>query len=174
MTENRDYDDIRPYDDEEIPAAMHRIAGSIAFPLLASYIFPEMDVSDVKEKIMSIRTVDQFQAEVMLYMNKRVIAETITEFSFGGVEHLLHDTAYLFISNHRDIVLDSSLMQYVLYNNGFATSEITFGANLMQSQLIVDIGKANKMFKVERPGGDMRKFYRSSSRLSAYIHYTIG
>ena len=48
MTENRDYDDIRPYDDEEIPAAMHRIAGSIAFPLLASYIFPEMDVSDVK------------------------------------------------------------------------------------------------------------------------------
>ena len=174
MTENRDYDDIRPYDDEEIPAAMHRIAGSIAFPLLASYVFPEMDVSDVKEKIMSIRTVDQFQAEVMLYMNKRVIAETITEFSFGGVEHLLHDTAYLFISNHRDIVLDSSLMQYVLYNNGFATSEITFGANLMQSQLIVDIGKANKMFKVERPWGDMRKFYRTSSRLSAYIHYTIG
>lgn len=173
MTDSKDYDDIRPYNDDEIPAAMQRIADSAVFSLLASYVFPEMDIAAVKEKIKSIRTVEQLQSQVMFYLFDQVIKRSITEFTFSGVEHLSHGTAYLFIGNHRDIVLDSSLMQCILYTNGFTTSEITFGANLMQNQLIVDIGKANKMFKVERPGNDMKAFYRSSSHLSAYIRHTI-
>jgi glycerol-3-phosphate O-acyltransferase len=76
------------------------------------------------------------------------------------------------VSNHRDIMLDACLLQYVLYKNGHETSEITFGANLMSSPLVIDIGKANKMFRVER-GGTLRDFYLSSRHLSDYIRYVL-
>ena len=134
MKEEIIYDDIRPYRDSEIPEAMQRIADSASFPLLAAYVFPDMDVSTVKEMIKSIRTISQFQSQVMCDVNRQVISRTMTEFTYSGIERLSPDTRYLFIGNHRDIVLDSCLMQYALYVNGFETSEITFGANLMQSQ----------------------------------------
>ena len=173
MTDESKFESMRPYRDEEIPAAMQRIADSTFFPLLASYVFPESDLATVKEAVKAIRTTDQFQAQVMYHVNAQVIRRTMTEFTYGGIGHLSPSERYLFIGNHRDIVLDSSLMQYVLFQNGHETSEITFGANLMQNQLIIDIGKANKMFKVERPGTDMRQFYQSSLRLSEYIRHTI-
>ena len=173
MEGTKDFDDIRPYRDEEIPAAMRRIAESTSFPLLASYVFPDRDIASVREFVKSLRTIDEFQSQVMFHMNAQVIRRTMTSFTWGGLEHLSPGRRYLFIGNHRDIVLDSSLMQYVLYNNGHETSEITFGANLMQSPLIVDIGKANKMFRVERPGNSPREFYRASLRLSEYIRHTL-
>lgn len=173
MKDPRTFDDIRPYRDEEIPAAMRRIVESTSFPLLASYVFPGRDMNEVRGRLLSLRTIDEFQARVMFYMNAEIIRRTMTGFTWGGLECLSADTKYLFIANHRDIVLDSSLMQYVLYNNGHETSEITFGANLMQSPLIVDIGKANKMFRVERPGNNLREFYQASARLSGYIRHTL-
>lgn len=173
MIDEKNFEDIRPYRDDEIPAAMQRIAGNTSFSLLASYVFPDEDIAQVRELVKSIRTVDEFQAKVMSCMNARVIANTMDEFTYGGLELLSADKRYLFISNHRDIVLDSSLMQYVLYCNGHETSEITFGANLMQGQLVIDIGKSNKMFKVERPGANIREFYKSSRHLSDYIRHAV-
>ena len=70
-------------------------------------------------------------------------------------------------------MLDSSLLQYFLDKNGYDTTEITFGANLMMNQLVIDIGKSNKMFRVERPGGSIKEFYKSSKHLSDYIRYAI-
>ncbi len=170
--ENR-FDDIRPYRDSEIPAAMHRIAESAFFPLMASYIFPDRDLESVREMIKSIRTTDQFQAKVMYYMNAQVVKRTISCFTYGGVENISPEKGYLFIANHRDIVLDSSLLQYLLFANGRRTSEITFGANLMHNRLIVDIGKSNKMFRLERPGGNIKEFYRSSAHVSEYIREAV-
>jgi hypothetical protein len=173
MENNNNFDDIRPYRDDEIPAAMERIAASPTFPLLASYVFPERNVEEVRSLVRTISTVDAFQSTVMTAMNKRIISDTMKSFTYSGLENLSRDKSYLFIGNHRDIVLDSSLMQGVLHSNGYTTSEITFGANLMQGQLIIDIGKANKMFRVERPGSDIREFYRASIRLSCYIRQAI-
>jgi hypothetical protein len=70
-------------------------------------------------------------------------------------------------------MLDASLLQNFLIKNGFDTTEITFGANLMTNPLVVDIGKSNKMFRVERPGGNIKEFYKSSMHLSEYIRHTI-
>lgn len=167
------FDDIRPYYEEEIPAAMQRIADSGSFPLLASYVYPHEHIEDVRDQIRSYRTVRDFQLEVMRCVNEQVIARSITEFSYGGIEKLDPAKKYLFVSNHRDIMLDACLLQYILYMNGHETSEITFGANLMQGQLVTDIGKSNKMFKVERPGNNPRDFYRASLHLSEYIRYTL-
>ena len=168
-----DFDDIRPYTAEEIPAAMQRIAHSSSFPILAAYVYPGEPLEQVRERIAGYQTVREFQMETMSMVNKRVIENSITEFSCSGLDKLSPDQQYLYVSNHRDIMLDSSLLQYFLVTHGFDTTEITFGANLMMSPLIIDIGKSNKMFKVERPGGSIKDFYRSSKHLSDYIRFVI-
>ena len=173
IIKNPKFDDIRPYYEDEIPAAMKRIAASSSFPLLSSYVYPDEAVKDVRERVAGFKTVREFQQETMSLMNKRVIDLTISDFSCTGLERLSKDKSYLYVSNHRDIVLDSSLLQYFLNANGYDTTEITFGANLMMNQLVVDIGKSNKMFKVERPGGHIKEFYKGSKHLSEYIRFVI-
>ncbi len=167
------FDDIRPYNAEEIPAAMQRIAYSSSFPILATYIYPNEPLEDVRKRIAAYTTVREFQTETMSMVNERVIKNSITDFSCSGLDKLSPNEQYLYVSNHRDIMLDSSLLQYFLVQNGFDTTEITFGANLMMNPLIIDIGKSNKMFKVERPGGSIKEFYRCSKHLSDYIRHTI-
>lgn len=169
---NNQFDDIRPYYDSEIPAAMQRIVDSDFFGLLCAYVYPGHNPADVREMMLSFRTIRDFQFEVMRCVNEQVIARSITAFTYCGVEQLDPQKHYLFVSNHRDIMLDACLLQYILYKNGHESSEITFGANLMSSPLVIDIGKANKMFRVER-GGNMKDFYLSSKHLSDYIRYVL-
>ena len=165
---NTAFDDLRPYIQEEIAPAMQRIAASEYFPMMSQFIFPEKDVEEVRNTVRQFRTTREFQLGIMYYFNKVIIERYANSFTFDGVEYLDPNKSYLFISNHRDIMLDSALMQYLLHINGFNTTEITFGDNLMSSQLIIDIGKSNKMFKVVR-GGNMRDFYSKSLHLSEYI-----
>ena len=164
--ETSQFDDIRPYNVEEIPAAMQRIAFSSSFPFLASYVYPDEPLETVRERIANYKTVREFQTETMRMVNQRVIKNSITSFTCSGLDKLNPDEHYLFVSNHRDIMLDSSLLQYYFVTKDFDTTEITFGANLMMNQLVIDIGKCNKMFKVERPGNNVKDFYRSSKKLS--------
>lgn len=170
---HRNFDDIRPYRDDEIPAAMQRIASDPSFQLLASYVYPKEDLEYIRGKIREISSINEFQQEVMRCVNEQVISRSTTGFTYSGLEQLDKNTKYLFVSNHRDIMLDACLLQYALYKGGHETTEITFGANLMQGQLVTDIGKSNKMFKVDRPGNSPREFYQSSLRLSEYIRYTL-
>lgn len=167
------FDDIRPYYEEEIPAAMQRIADSDVFPLLASFVYPSESLEDVRKRICSFQTIREFQHDTMRCVNEQIIARSITDFSVSGLENLSPDEHYLFVSNHRDIMLDASLLQYYFVINGFETTEITFGANLMMHPVVIDVGKSNKMFKVARPGGDIKDFYRNSMHLSEYIRFTI-
>ena len=169
---NTKFDDIRPYVDAEIPAAMKRISESEYFPAIAEFLFPEISLSDAQKKLHSYTNIKDFQFDAMYAFNLQVIKRSVKDFTYSGFERLDPAKRYLFVSNHRDIVLDSSLLQYALYLKGFSTTEITFGSNLMSSQLIVDIGRSNKMFKVMR-GENPRDFYKTSLYLSEYIRYTI-
>ena len=166
------FDEIRPYYDSEIPEAMKRIAESPMLPLVASYVYPSMSLDDVRKMLLGFNTIRDFQYGVMYDVNKRIIANSISEFTCSGVEQLQKEVAYLYVSNHRDIMLDASLLQNKLFDGGFPTTQITFGANLMTSQLVIDIGRSNKMFRVER-GGTPREFYMSSIHVSDYIRYMI-
>ena len=166
------FDDIRPYYEEEIPAAMHRIADCNIFPIVASFVFPGREVEEIRAMVRSFTTTDEFQKIVMYKAHEEIIKNSTQGFTVTGLEKLDKDKPYLFVSNHRDIVLDASLLQKALVDHGMETSEITFGANLMTTQLVVDIGKSNKMFRVER-GGNPREFYLSSVHLSEYIRHAI-
>ena len=169
---NTKFDDIRPYIDAEIPAAMQRIAESEYLPAIAKFLFPEKQLTEVQEMLRSYTNIFDFQVNAMYAFNNQVIKQTAGTFTYSGTEHLDPAKNYLFVSNHRDIVMDASLLQFALYHENLRTTEITFGSNLMVSQLIVDIGRSNKMFKVVR-GGNAREFYENSLHLSEYIRYTI-
>jgi len=170
---NEVLDDLRPYYNEEIASAMHRIADSEHFPALFSYAFPNREIEEVRNEVRTYTSIADFQDRVMKIFNEQVISRTTSQLTYNGYENLDKNKQYLFISNHRDIVMDASLFQYILHCIfGHPTSEITFGSNLMSSQLIIDIGKSNKMFKVIR-GGNFKDFYENSLHLSEYIRYAI-
>ena len=172
MTDYHKFDDIRPYTDDEIPAAMQRIVSDPYFPQVAQYVYPDRALQEVKDIMLGCRNIYEFQTTVMKQVNEQVIAHTTDGLTYGGVERIDPSKRYLFISNHRDIVLDSCLLMYILHTNGHKIGEITFGSNLMKGQMVIDIGKSNKMFKVER-GGNPRELYATSVHLSEYIRYTI-
>ena len=172
MTTN-EFEGIRPYNEAEIPAAMQRIACSKEFPRLASHVFPDRPTEEVRQEVMRCKTVREFQLGVMYHANKQILRRSTTGFTHSGIERLSPKRNYLFVSNHRDIMLDATLMQNVLTDEGFDTCEITFGENLMRGQLVIDVGKSNKMFKVTRSGGSAREFYKESLLLSQYIRSTI-
>ena len=151
---------------------MQRIADSEAFDVLARYVFPDRDVDEVRRMVRAIRTTDEFQLRVMYYVNLQIIRRSITHLTVDGLDGLDPAERYLFVSNHRDIMLDSALLQYLLHEAGHRTTEITFGSNLMQGEPAISIGRANKMFKVVR-GSNVHDFLADSRHLSEYIRHTL-
>ncbi len=166
------FDDIRPYQGPEVAAAIRRVAESEVFPILSAYVFPDQDVYAIKEHVLALQTVDDFQREVMSPFAEQVIRRSCTSFECQGIQNLNKDTSYVFVSNHRDIALDSLLLQNHLLKNGFPTAQVTFGANLMSTPLVIDLGKINKMFRVER-GATPKEFYSLSKHLSDYIRHVV-
>ena len=169
------FDDIRPYMDSEIPAAMQRIVSDKYFPLVCDFLFPDMPVQAVAALVGSCRTVEEFQSRVMYKVIYAIAHKTTSGLSVSGMERLDPAKDYLFISNHRDIMMDAAFLQVLLSDAGRKTSEITFGANLMQGQLVIDVGRSNKMFRIERPTTvtSARDFLLKSQYVSEYIRYTI-
>lgn len=168
-----EFDDIRPYEDSEIGNAMERIASNPYFDYIVGFLYPGVPVEAVKAKFRTYNTVDIFQVSVMNAAIQNILKNSSSGLSYSGVENLSNNKRYLFLSNHRDILLDSAILQIILHVNNHVTSEITFGDNLMSSQLIVDIGKSNKMFKLVR-GGTPKQIFINSLHTSKYIRYAIG
>ena len=169
------FDDIRPYVDAEIPAAMRRIASHPLFAQICGWLFPDTPVEQVAETVRSCRMAEEYQLRFMLPAVEAVAAKTTDGVTCTGSEHLDPDQRYLFVANHRDITLDAAIFQVFLARHHLRTSEISFGANLMSGDFIIDFGKANKMYRVERPDtvASPREFLDASRRLSAYIRDTI-
>ena len=169
------FDDIRPYYDSEIPSAMERIASDPVFPIIAAYVMPGIPLEAAKRKVLSIKTARQLQEDIMAGVIAEILSKSSDGMTYEGLEHIDPSGAYLFISNHRDIMLDAAILQYILVINNLPSTEITFGANLMNPRIVVDIGKANRMFRVERPSAatSAREFYNISRHLSDYIRYTV-
>lgn len=167
------FDDMRPHYEHEIYSAMQRLSASPELAQVARFLYPECDICELRRKVADICTSEDFQKTIMAPAVSAIVAKTSDSFSFEGLENVSRARASLFVSNHRDIVLDAALLAQVIYEAGMDSPEITFGANLMRGDFIVDVGKSNKMFKVERPGKDMRRFLNASAHLSDYIRHSL-
>lgn len=166
------FENTRPYNDEEIPMAAARVADSPFFGNIVHYLFPGGNVDVLRQELIKIKTVKEFQQKFMLQAINSILQQTSSGMQYSGFEQLDKQQNYMFIANHRDILLDAALLQVILDNHQLDTSEITFGSNLMQGGLVIDIGKMNKMFRIVR-GGSVHDFYRNSLEVSSYMRYAI-
>jgi hypothetical protein len=172
MYQAQDFEDIRPYYDEEINPALHRIVAVPEFKKILDFLFPDKDKDQIINELKQVHSAIDFQKQFMHPLVNSIVGKTSKGLTTSGFDKLPKKKSYLFVGNHRDIVLDSAILQVVLLDFGHETSEITFGSNLMTNQFIIDLGKVNRMFKVYR-GGNRMELFRTSQLLSAYIRYTI-
>lgn len=166
------FDDIRPYNDAELPAALRRIVTWEGFPQAIRFIYPDADISEMKQKLLAINTVFQFQSSLMNDAIRRIITSTTSGFTFSGLRHLRRGVPYLFISNHRDITLDAFLLQHLLLEHRGDTSHIVFGNNLLSMPVMEDLFRSNKLIPMAR-GGSPRAFYNSLQHLSDYLGHLV-
>lgn len=172
MIDINTFEDIRPYADHEVNQVIQRVLDLPLYRSLGRHFFPEMDSELLLGTFRNIHSIHDFQTKVIYPILKKIISETSTGLSDSGFETLKTDQPYLFISNHHDIILDPSLLNVVLYEKGFSTTQVAIGDNLMKQDWIRDIARLNKSFIVHRsPTGKEAFFY--SQRLSNYIRKTI-
>lgn len=164
------FDDIRPYNADEIPAATQRLANSEVIPAIAQFL--GMSTEALRERIRGIQTIDEFQLSLLKEVIETLLQKTTTKFDWSGMENISDKKPYLFVSNHRDIVLDAMFLQYILTSDKQQTCQITFGSNLMCHPFVIDFGKINKMFRTER-GGTPKEFYNSMLHMSEYMRMVI-
>ncbi|NLA15239.1 MAG: hypothetical protein GX877_01730 [Bacteroidales bacterium] len=163
---------LRPYTDKEIPEAMQRIAAHPYFPAIAQLIFPDISSEEAIRRLLSLHSIEEFQLQWMYNFNRRVIETTMDTFTYHVSPHIQPGKGYLYVSNHRDIILDSSLLQMVFVESRLPTSMITYGDNLIINQLARDLARSNKMFKVVRQG-NKRELFKNSIVLSDFIRTCI-
>ncbi len=166
------FESLRPYYDSESPEVMKRISNYEYYQQLMAYLNPNLSKEEAIEKAVNTKSPYEFQTHFMSNAIWTILKQSSSGLTWSGLENLDKNTAYLYIANHRDILLDSAILQIILDKEEFETSEITFGENLMQEGFITDFGKMNRMVAVKRDG-TIKELYDTSKQLSAYIRHTI-
>lgn len=166
------FDEIRPYYDHEVQEVFLRLIEKPSFFIMMGVLFPELSKDQIIADLKKIRKVEEFQAGYIHQTLYRILAMSSKGIDFQGVEHLKPEIPYLFLSNHRDIILDSAFFNVKLKDSGFPTTRIAIGDNLMVSNLITDLMKVNKAFIVHR-SVPRNQVIAYSERLSRYIRHSI-
>jgi hypothetical protein len=166
------FDELRPHYDSESHKIMSRMAKDPTYHQLVAYLWPGITKEEAVAKALNTKSIYDFQTGYMSHAIWSIVKSSATSLTWSGLDKLDKDKAYLFIANHRDILLDSALLQIILEAGEFSTSEITFGSNLMDTGFITDFGRMNRMFTVKREG-TAKELYDISKQLSAYIRHTI-
>ena len=172
MIDDTLYTEIRPYRDVEFRQVIDRMLDSSTADLLIATVFPGMPVGDIKNALRQMNTIKEFQDKIIYKAIQGILSKTSTGFTHSGLENLDNQTAYLFISNHRDVILDPSLINTVIFENGFDTAEVAIGDNLLETAWVKDLARLNKSFIVKR-NLPVRELILSSKLLSNYIFETI-
>ena len=167
------YDDIRPFDPEELPAAFERLLSDAQFQQVLGYLYPGVPLEAIKTKMMACKTNLEFQLAFCYGFLKDLMAKASKGFDMN-VEAVDVTKRYTFVSNHRDIVLDSALLDVLLYDAGFNTTcEIAIGDNLLSLPWVKDLVRLNKSFIVQRSLSP-REFLMASKKMAEYMHYVVG
>lgn len=166
------FSDISPYDDSEFQQKMSQLIKEPGFIHAINYVMPKDDIPSLLEDLKTIDNKYDFQHQIM-YPFLELLAKTTTSgITLGGAKYLNPAQNYVFITNHRDIVLDASFLNLTFIRRGIPTSEVAIGNNLLIYDWITDLVRLNKSFIVKRDTG-LREGLAAAKKLSAYIHYSI-
>jgi hypothetical protein len=170
--ESRKYDEIRPFRDEEIADVIERLLNDSQFCALLPMIVQDVSVSTMKTLLRSIRSISDFQVNIIHPIVRNMVKKSADSLDLSGFKALDKKQAYTYITNHRDIVLDSALLDILLIEKKMDTFEIAIGDNLLVFPWISDVVRLNKSFLVKR-GLPVRQQLGASLELSSYMHDTI-
>ena len=167
-----DFEDIRPYRDDEFRKIITELFE--IQPLMATIdnYLEDLTMPEIKELMLSFDTIQEFQSKMVCQFISKIIDRSVNNFSYDGILKLDKNESYLLLSNHRDIVLDSALINYCLNDREYNTSEIAIGDNLLSKDWIKKLVRINKSFIVKR-NIPKQEMLPSSQNLSAYIDYTL-
>ena len=178
------YNDIRPYRDDEVaPVIARLVADPEVIDSTAAFLFPKgnrwiplltrfIARRIIQKATAPLKSVKDLQVLLSGYF-ERMVRTTTDGLSCVGLEKLDKEKSYLFISNHRDIAMDSGFINYALWSNGFNTSQIAVGDNLFSQGFQADLMRLNKSFVVVRKAKGIKAQYAALSRTSAYIRYVL-
>lgn len=166
------FDAIRSYYNSEIPDALERLSNEKQFMKVLSTVYPLMPKDIIKQRLKSYKTNLEFQRNFVFPFLQNLEFTLTTGIDLVGIESIDPTKPYLYISNHRDIILDSALLCAKLIERGIDTVEIAIGDNLLIFPWIEELVRVNKSFIVKR-GLSPRQILESSQLLSEYIQYTI-
>jgi len=179
-----EFDDIRPYNDSEVPAVIARLIANPEFidlllsrraPLLAKvcpWLLRPLLRLVLSKAAKNMHTV----ADLQRYLTgslKGLVDKTTDGFSFSGVEKLDPTKSYLFLSNHRDIAMDPAMVNLALIESGMDTLRIAIGDNLLSKPFAADLMRVNRSFIVKRNISGRREKLAELKKLSGYIRHSI-
>lgn len=167
-----EFNDIRCFDDSEVAVYLPKLlAEPTVQQVLGMLLGPEL-MQKMQQAAPSLQTVYDFQSTYIIGLLKALMAKTTAGVQLLGAEKLDKSAAYLFMTNHRDIVLDSAFLNAMLFFNGFQTTQIGIGNNLLIKPWIEWAVRLNKSFVVRRDGG-VREQLLISKHMSAYMRYVL-
>ncbi|MBS5612589.1 MAG: 1-acyl-sn-glycerol-3-phosphate acyltransferase, partial [Prevotella buccalis] len=168
-----EFDSIRPFEPEELPKVFDRLLADPQFQQVLAYLYPNVPTDAIAQRLHTCKTNVEFQKAFCYEFLQKLLAQEAKSCDMDATA-ISNERNYTFISNHRDIVLDSGLLAKLLIDHCFPTTcEIAIGDNLLSLPWVKDLVRVNKAFIVER-SVSFREMLATSKRLSAYMHFSIG
>ena len=167
-----EFDEIRPYNDEELPQIFEELIADPAFQKAATDAIPNVPFELLAQKIRACKSKLDFQETFCYGILWKIAADHTDGLTLDHTALPDKSKAYTYVSNHRDIILDSGFLSILLIDQGMDTVETAIGDNLLVYPWIKKLVRVNKSFIVQR-ALTMRQMLESSARMSRYMHYTI-
>ena len=166
------YDSIRPYEPEELPEVYERLIADEQFKAVVGKVFPQIPFEALAAKLKQCTTNLDFQITFCYPFLKDLLSKASKGCDID-ISAIDNTRRYTFVSNHRDIVLDSALLDVMLIEADFKTTcEIAIGDNLLAAPWIEDLVRVNKSFIVKRSAG-IREMLVNSRTMAEYMHLVI-
>ena len=162
------FDKIRPFYDAEVNEAIQAAVNHPMMKALMDFTFPDVADEVWKDQLKRTHSIRDFQCNFIYKSVQKVLEKSSEGLTTSGFEKLDPNTAYLFISNHRDIILDTSLLNFSLFDHGLVMTASAIGDNLVKKSFLKTLSKLNRNFLVQR-GLSPRELLESSKLMSEYI-----
>ncbi len=166
------FDKIRPYYDAEVNDAIRSSINHPMMKALMDFAYPNVEEAVWKEQLLRTHSIRDFQINFAYHAIKKILEKSSDGLSTSGFEKLEPNTSYFFISNHRDIILDTSLLNVCLHEHGLVMTASAIGDNLVKKDFILKLSKLNRNFLVQR-NLQPRELLESSRLLSEYMYRLI-
>lgn len=158
---------------QEVKELISQLAASDWLPLASQYLYPELTDAELREVLSGVTDVDEFQCTFMFRFCQYVAHNTMVKLTHEGVEQMKTLPPSVIVSNHRDIVVDALMLQYLRICAGMTPTNVVVGANLFEMPLMRIMARLNKMVPLQR-GGTKREQYNAFSTLSQWIRQRVG